>query len=74
MGTEPDEAALANQEAYLANIFDSQSSAYYTSGHMMDDGMVDPRDTRNTLGFLMETVWESRHRTVRPNSFGIARM
>ena len=74
MGTEPDEAALANQEAYLANIFDSQSSAYYTSGHMMDDGMVDPRDTRNTLGFLMETVWETRHRTVRPNSFGIARM
>ena len=74
MGTETDEAALANQEAYLANIFDSQSSAYYTSGHMMDDGMVDPRDTRNTLGFLMETVWEKRHRTVRPNSFGIARM
>jgi geranyl-CoA carboxylase beta subunit len=74
MGTEPDEAALANQEAYLANIFDSQSSAYYTSGHMMDDGMVDPRDTRNTLGFLMETVRETRHRTVRPNSFGIARM
>jgi geranyl-CoA carboxylase beta subunit len=74
MGTEPDEAALANQEAYLANIFDSQSSAYYTSGHMMDDGMVDPRDTRNTLGFLLETVWETRHRTVRPNSFGIARM
>lgn len=74
MGTEPDEAALANQEAYLANIFDSQSSAYYTSGRMMDDGMVDPRDTRNTLGFLLETVWETRHRTVRPNSFGIARM
>ena len=74
MGTETDETALANQEAYLANIFDSQSSAYYTSGHMMDDGMVDPRDTRNTLGFLMETVWEKRHRTVRPNSFGIARM
>ena len=74
MGQEPDEKALAQQEAYLANMFDSQSDAYYTSGHMMDDGMIDPRDSRKTLGFLLETVWETRHRTVRPNSFGIARM
>jgi geranyl-CoA carboxylase beta subunit len=74
MGTETDEAALVQQEAYLANMFDSQSSAFYTSGHMMDDGMIDPRDSRKTLGFLLETVWETRHRTVRPNSFGIARM
>jgi len=41
---------------------------------MMDDGMIDPRQTRNTLGFILETVWEARNRTVRPNSFGIARM
>jgi geranyl-CoA carboxylase beta subunit len=74
MGVEPDEEALKGQEAYLANMFDSQSSAFYTSGHMMDDGMIDPRDARNTLGFLLETVWETRNRTVRPNSFGVARM
>jgi len=73
-GQEPDEEALAKQEAYLANIFDSQSGAFYTSGHLMDDGMIDPRDSRRTLGFLLETVWETRHRVVRPNSFGIARM
>ena len=68
------EEALKKQEAFLADVFDSQASAFYTSGHMQDDGMIDPRDTRNTLGFLMETVWESRHRTPRPNSFGVARM
>ena len=73
-GQEADEKALAQQEAYLANIFDSQSSAFYTSGHLLDDGMIDPRDTRKTLGFLLETVWETRHRSVRRNSFGIARM
>lgn len=74
MGQEVDEKALGQQEAYLTNLFDSQSSAFYTSGHLLDDGMIDPRDTRNTLGFLLETVWESRHRSVRENSFGIARM
>ena len=73
-GQEVDEEILSKQEAYLANMFDSQSSAFYTSGHLLDDGMVDPRDTRNTLGFLLETVHETKHRTVRPNSFGIARM
>jgi geranyl-CoA carboxylase beta subunit len=74
MGQEPNEEALAKQEAYLANMFDSQASAFYTSGHMLDDGMIDPRDARKTLGFLLETVWETRKRVVRPNSFGIARM
>ena len=73
-GQAVDEAALAQQEAFLANVFDSQSSAFYTSGRMLDDGMIDPRDARKTLGFLLETVWETRHRSVRPNSFGIARM
>ncbi len=73
-GQEPDEQALAKQEAYLADLFDRQSDAFYTSGHLLDDGMIDPRDTRKTLGFLLETVWEKRHRVVRPNSFGIARM
>lgn len=73
-GVEPDEEALAKQEAFLANHFDSQSDAFYTSGHMMDDGMIDPREARNTLGFLLETVWEARNRTVRKNNFGIARM
>jgi geranyl-CoA carboxylase beta subunit len=73
-GTEVDEDVLGQQEAYLTNLFDSQSSAFYTSGHLLDDGMIDPRDSRNTLGFLLETVWETRHRSVRENSFGIARM
>ncbi len=73
-GREPDEEAIAEQERYLKNHFDSQSSAFYTSGHCLDDGMIDPRYSRQTLGFLLETVWESRNRTVRENSFGIARI
>ena len=74
MGVEPDEEALAAQEKGLAHIFDSQSDAFYTSGHLLDDGMIDPRNMRKTLGLLLETVREARYRTVRPNSFGIARL
>ncbi|NND82518.1 MAG: acyl-CoA carboxylase subunit beta, partial [Gammaproteobacteria bacterium] len=73
-GSSVDEAALTEQEARLTEMFDSQSSAFYTSGHMMDDGVIDPRQTRQTLGFLLQTVQEARQRIVRPNTFGIARL
>ncbi len=73
-GKPVDHDAMKKQETRLTEVFNSQSSAFYVSGHMMDDGMIDPRDTRKTLGFLLSTVWEARARTVRPNSFGIARM
>lgn len=73
-GKEPDRAALTKQEAHLTALFDGQSSGFYTSGHDMDDGMIDPRDSRRTLGFLLATVWEGRHRETRRNSFGIARL
>ena len=73
-GQEIDEDRLRTQEAMLVRHFDGQSSAFYTSGHMQDDGMIDPRETRQTLGFLLATVEEARRRTVRPNSFGVARI
>ena len=73
-GVEPDREALAKQEQYLTKMYNDQEGGFYTSGHNMDDGMIDPRDTRQTLGFLLATVWESRNRDVRKNSFGIARM
>lgn len=61
------------QEKMLTHLFDSQSSAFYTSGHLQDDGMIDPRHTRQTLGFVLRTVADARQRIVRPNSFGVAR-
>ncbi|MEL6259409.1 MAG: carboxyl transferase domain-containing protein, partial [Pseudomonadota bacterium] len=69
-----DRDALGRQSEHLVKFYDDQSSAFVVSGRCMDDGMIDPRDTRNVLGFLLATVWEARHRDVRQNSFGIARM
>ena len=73
-GQDVDEQQLRKQEEMLVRHFDGQSSAFYTSGHLQDDGMIDPRETRRTLGFLLATVDEARRRAVRPNSFGIARI
>ncbi len=73
-GHDIDDNVIAAQEQQLAALFDGQSDAFYTSGHMLDDGMIDPRDTRRALGFMLETVREARARTTTPNSFGIARI
>ena len=73
-GKEIDTAALKVQKEVIIEHFDRQSDAFYTSGRLLDHGMIDPRDTRKVLGFALQTCWESRNRTLRPNSFGIARL
>ncbi|PID55104.1 MAG: acetyl-CoA carboxylase carboxyltransferase subunit [Gammaproteobacteria bacterium] len=73
-GIEVDPAQIAAQEAQIVAHYDKQSNAFYTSGRMLDDGMIDPRDTRKVLGFVLQTCWEKQHRKVTPNSFGVARM
>jgi geranyl-CoA carboxylase beta subunit len=73
-GVAPDEDQLARQRAAVVAHFDRQSDAFYTSGRCLDQGVIDPRDTRRVLGFALDTIWEGRHRSVRPNSFGVGRM
>lgn len=73
-GEQVDEAALQAQHDQLVAHFTSQESAAYTSGRLLDQGIIDPRDSRKVLAFGLETCREAQHRTVRPNSFGVARL
>ncbi len=73
-GKEPDLEALAKQRAAIEAVFSSQEDAFYTSGRMLDNGIIDPRDTRKVLGFLLDTLWERDNRTLHPNAFGVGRM
>ena len=72
-GQTVDEAALQKQYDAIAQHFDKQSGAFYTSGRVLDHGVIDPRDTRCVLGFCLQTCIEGRARTVQPNTFGVAR-
>ena len=69
-----DEEALATQKQALIDHFDSQADAFYTSGRMLDQGVIDPRDTRKVIGFALETIREARHRPLQANAFGVARL
>jgi len=72
-GVAVDEARLAAQRARLVAHFDAQSDAFYTSGRVLDHGMIDPRDSRRVIGFCLATCREARARALNPNAFGVAR-
>lgn len=73
-GESASEEQLAKQEAHIRAHFDAQESAFFTSGRVLDHGVIDPRDTRKVLAFCLETIIEGRQRQLRGNSFGVARM
>ncbi|MCL1962277.1 MAG: acyl-CoA carboxylase subunit beta [Desulfovibrionaceae bacterium] len=72
-GAPVDEARLAAQKHEIVANFERQAGAFYTSGYLLDDGVIDPRDTRAVLAFVLATAREAAQRAVRPVQFGVAR-
>jgi geranyl-CoA carboxylase beta subunit len=72
-GLAVDEAQLRALEKKIIHNFDSQSDAFYTSGRNLDDGVIDPRDTRRVLGLCFDICRQADARTLRPMQFGVAR-
>ena len=68
-----DPAVMAAQEAKIIENFERQQGAIATSARLLDDGIIDPRDTRAVLAFVLATVDEAARRTLRPMQFGVAR-
>jgi geranyl-CoA carboxylase beta subunit len=73
-GIAPDRAQAKAQYDKIVAMFEAQSDAFYTSGLLLDDGVIDPRDTRAVLAFCLGTISESANRQLRPMQFGVARM
>ncbi|MCX4160985.1 MULTISPECIES: acyl-CoA carboxylase subunit beta [Paraburkholderia] len=72
-GLEPDvERIEALRQKIVAN-FERQTHAFYTSGRMLDDGVIDPRDTRRVIAMTLSVCRDGRNKTVYPLTFGVAR-
>ncbi|WP_095078714.1 geranyl-CoA carboxylase subunit beta [Pseudomonas sp. Irchel s3h17] len=72
-GLVPDPKMLDMLEQVTAQKLDSQSTALYGSANLWDDGLIDPRDTRTLLGYLLDVCHEADVRQLQSNSFGVAR-
>ena len=62
-GGEVDEAMLAGMQAQIIETFDSQMDVFTTSARLLDDGVIDPRDTRAVLPYVLSICREAE---VRP--------
>jgi geranyl-CoA carboxylase beta subunit len=74
MGMEPDPKILDMLEQTTAINLDKQSTALYGTAHLWDDGLIDPRDTRKLLAYLMDITREAARRDLQGNAFGVARL
>jgi geranyl-CoA carboxylase beta subunit len=72
-GLEPDRAQIDGMRAKIMETFERQTSAFYTSGRMLDDGIIDPRDTRRVLAYVLALFRRAERVTPHPLSFGVAR-
>lgn len=74
MGMTPDPKMLDAIEKATAEKLDKGSTALYGTARLWDDGLIDPRDTRKVLSFLLDICHEAEIRPLRPNTFGVARL
>jgi len=68
-----DEAKLEAMETQTREMMDSQTTALASTARMEDDGLIDPRDTRRVLAYVLDICRAAEMRELRNNSFGVAR-
>ena len=73
-GKEADPKMLDMLETVTAQKLDSQSTALYGTASLWDDGLIDPRDTRKLLGYLLDICAEAAVRPLKTTTFGVARL
>ncbi|WP_338849552.1 carboxyl transferase domain-containing protein [Massilia sp. W12] len=67
------EQQIAANSARIVQNFQAQSGAFHTSARLLDDGVIDPRDSRTVLSLLFDICRSARQRTLRPLAFGVQR-
>ncbi|MCW5723967.1 MAG: acyl-CoA carboxylase subunit beta [Maricaulaceae bacterium] len=73
-GTEVDEKAVKQMGDMIRAGLREQSSALYATARLWDDGIIDPRETREVVSLCLALAAEAETRQLQPNSFGVARM
>jgi len=73
-GQPVDEQGLKTMETQIINRMNEESTSLFGTARLWDDGLIDPRDTRKVLSFVLSVCREADARVLKPNTFGVARM
>lgn len=70
---EVNHAMLDAMEKDIVDTMEAKSRALMNTARLWDDGMIDPRDTRDIIAFALDICREGDGRKLSPNSYGVAR-
>jgi len=68
-----DQAKLDELERRIIDRFESQTSVFTTSARLLDDGVIDPRDTRAVLAQVLSICRDAELRRPQAMQFSVAR-
>jgi geranyl-CoA carboxylase beta subunit len=60
-------------KAEITGVFDGQMDVFSTSARVLDDGVIDPRDTRGVLAEVLAICREAEARNPQRMQFSVAR-
>ncbi len=72
-GGEVDRQKLDALEQQIVRTFESQMDVFATSARLLDDGVIDPRDTRAVLALVFSVCREADASHPQPMQFAVAR-
>ncbi len=73
-GMPVNDEALAAMSEQLRQRIDRESHVLFGTARLWDDGVIDPRDTRRALALCLALARDAQHTSLRPNTFGVARL
>lgn len=71
-GKEWDEKQAEQMKEFMKAEIEKQSNAFFASGQLWDDGIIDPRDTRHVLGLVLALTYLNEVKGT--NAWGVYRM
>jgi acetyl-CoA carboxylase carboxyltransferase component len=74
MGLEVPNEEIEKIRNEIYEKYNYESSAYYSTSRLWDDGIIDPRDTREILGFLLSVCLNKPIEDYSEKSWPVFRM
>jgi 3-methylcrotonyl-CoA carboxylase beta subunit len=73
-GVQVDQNAIAMMQMMTRQKFDAESTAYYATARLWDDGIIDPRDTRQVLSTALSVAHNVDYISPGMPHYGVFRM
>jgi acetyl-CoA carboxylase carboxyltransferase component len=70
-GQAMDEAAAREFTRPILEKYEAEGNPYYSTARLWDDGVIDPRQTRDVVGLALSA---SLNAPIEPTTFGVFRM